>query len=272
VNAPHDDKRTTREKAAQARAAAEAADRSRQRRLMVFGIVGVLVLVTLIIGGALLANRNATTTSASVTLPSVNPSAALPKTVLPSTDAQKYGVPLGSKPAAPLLETWEDFQCPICGEFERQSGAAVAKLAADGVVRLVVRPATFIDLSYPASDSSSARAVSAWGCAIDAGVGQDYRSIVFANQPVKEGTGYTDTQLVDFGTQAGLTGAAAATFSSCVSAHTYLGWAVNSQQAFRDSGVPGTPYLALNGTELPNDVVLGPTDALVAYIKAHAAA
>jgi protein-disulfide isomerase len=90
----------------------------------------------------------------------------------------------------------------------------------------------------------------AWGCAIDAGKKKEFHSTVFANQPATEGDGYTDAQITAFAKSAGITGDALTTFNSCVTAKTYNQWVSNSAQAFKDSGVPGTPTAYLNGTEV----------------------
>jgi protein-disulfide isomerase len=244
--------RTTREKAAAARAEALKAERARQRRINLLIGGGLLVVLAFIVGGVVLAsNQNAV--GSGVTLPAVDPGAPLPKTVLPASAAEPYGVPVGT-PAATrsTVQVWEDFQCPICAQFEQAQGAAMQQLAADGKIYLVYRPATFLDKNLPQSDLSSHRAVSAWGCAIDAGVGEKYHNVVFANQPAKEGDGYTQEQLLAFGRDAGLAGPAYDTFAGCVTAQTYVGWAVNSGQAFIDSGIPGTPTVILDGTEIPS--------------------
>ncbi len=244
--------RTTREKAAAARAEALRAERSRQRRINLLIGGGLLVVIGFIVGGVILAsNQNAA--GSGLTLPAVDPGAPLPKTVLPATAAEPYGVPVGAAAATTsTVQIWEDFQCPVCARFEAAQGAAIQQLAADGKIFLVHRPATFLDKNLPRSDLSSARAVSAWGCAIDAGAGEKYHGVVFANQPAKEGDGYSDGQLLGFGTDAGLTGTAYDTFATCVTAHTYLGWAANSSGAFADSGIPGTPTVILDGTEIPS--------------------
>jgi protein-disulfide isomerase len=268
--AQKDSARTTREKAAAARAEQLAKEKARQRRVTLFGLLGVLVVVGLVVGVAVYAANSKSDSGSSITLPDVDPAAALPKGVLPATSPEKYGVPLGSASTTGVLQVWEDPQCPLCGEFEQKSGAALQKLATDGVVRLVTRPAIFLDRNLPQSDHSSARAVSAWGCAIDAGIGEAYHNTLFANQPALEGTGFTDAQLVDFAAQSGLSGVALETFTVCANARTYLGWAVNSQGAFTEAGIPGTPNVILNGTEIPQSVVMGPTADLVAYITANA--
>lgn len=248
--------RSTREKAAEARAAAMRAEKVRRRRTnLVLG--GVLVLVVgLIIGGVVLASRQGLSSASATTLPAPDPGAALPRSVLPASSPQQYGVPTGTPSATTsTVVVWADFQCPVCARFEALQGAKIRALAEQDKIYLVERPASFIDAKFPAGDLSSARATSAWGCAIDAGVGDAFHSAVFAQQPATEGAGWTDAQLAGFGRQVGLTGSAYDAFASCVTAHTYLGWAANSEQAFDDSNVPATPTVLLDGTEIPSSAL-----------------
>ena len=58
MNSAQDNKRTTRDKAAAARAAAQSADRRGQQMITLFGLLGVVVLVGLIIGGAIYVNNS----------------------------------------------------------------------------------------------------------------------------------------------------------------------------------------------------------------------
>ena len=258
--------KTTKEKAAAARAAALKEEKARQRRTNLFIGGGLLVVIALIIGGVVFASNQNKDTGNSASLPPVDPNAALPKTVLPSSSPLAYGVPIGTASSTiSTVQIWEDFQCPICGEFEKAQGAQIQALAAAGKIYLVYRPASFLDNKLPQSNLSSARATAAWGCAIDGGVAEKYHNVVFANQPAKEGDGYTDAQLLDFGKQAGLSGAAYDTFASCFDKKTYFGWTANSAGAFTDSGIPGTPNVQLDGTEIPS-AQLG---SAAAYIDAN---
>ena len=260
---------TTKAKAAAARAEAMKAEKARQRRTSVLIGLGLLALVGLIIGAVVYTNSQSSTTP-SITLPAPDPAAALPKSVLPSTDAVAYGVPYGTlSPTVSTVQVWEDFQCPFCGQFEASQSAGLQKLAADGKVFLVYRPTIFLDSGLPQSNQSSARATRAWGCAIDGGVGEKYHNTVFANQPAKEGTGYTDAQLLQFGKDAGLDGAAYDTFATCVTNNTYLGWVSNSQQAFKDNAIPGTPTVVLDGKEVPSAIVSAGGTALLDYLEAN---
>jgi protein-disulfide isomerase len=228
-------------------------------------------VIALIVAGVVFASHQNSSSNNASTLPAVDPNAPLPKTVLPSSSPEKYGVPFGTSAAnTSTVQVWEDFQCPVCGEFEKAQGAQLQQLATDGKIYLVYRPASFLDGKLPQSNLSSARATSAWGCAIDGGVGEKYHNVVFANQPATEGTGFTDDQLLAFGKDAGLSGAAYDTFASCVGKSTYLGWVANSSQAFFDSNIQGTPTVILDGKEVSSNVTLSSDpNATAAYIEAN---
>ena len=58
-------------------------------------------------------------------------------------------------------------------------------------------------------------------------------------------------------------------FESCTKAGTYLGWADNAQQHFDDEQIPGTPYIALDGKQIP-DEALASKQALLDYIAKNA--
>jgi protein-disulfide isomerase len=243
-------KKSTKEKAAAARAAAEAEQKKRDRRIQLIGGSVIAVLVLGIIAVGVIGSRSGSNSDTT----GVVADAAVPKSVFTSGD-NAWGVPYNTKAGAPVLAIWEDFGCPVCGQFEAQYGAELQKLADAGTIQLIHRPTTFIEKNYPKSPNpdSSTRATNAYGCAVDAGKGEKYHSIVFQNQPATEGDGWTDDQLIAFGTQAGITGDAAGTFSSCVTDQKYKQWTVNSYTVFRDSAVPGTPALFLNNKEVPSD-------------------
>lgn len=242
-----DSAKSTREKAAQARVAQQAQEKRRERTVRIVGAIGVVVVVALIIGLAIIVPRMNDKGGGDATpLPSPNPSAALPTSVYPSDSPVAYGVPVGTgTDSVPELAIWEDFQCPSCGALEKLNGQGIEQLANDGKIRLVWRPTAFLDSKL--GNQSSVDAISAWGCAIDQGQSEAYHNTLYANQPTQEGDGWTQEQLLGFGEQAGITGAALDAFKKCVTDRTYVGWAVNSTQAFYDAGVQGTPSGTLNG-------------------------
>jgi protein-disulfide isomerase len=252
--------KTAKQLAAQARAESEAQERRRERLIRIIGIVAVTVVVGGLLAIGFFAGRGNSGDDAAFPPPQPDPNAALPQGVTNDTYGVKYGAGWTSAEEAklPTLEIWEDFQCPICKTIEDASGAQLQELADQGRVKLMYRPAIFLDENpvvrpdniANGNPNSSARATSAWGCAIDQGKAGEYHSAIFAAQPADEGVGYSDQTLIDLGTQVGVADQAA--FTTCVQQGTYLGWAANSNQAFSESGAKGTPAAYLNGVELDN--------------------
>ncbi len=269
---------TPKQLAEQARVESEAAERRRERLIRIVGGLVVLLVVGGLLAVGFVAGRDGGTDSSATPAPTADPDAALPAGV----SGDDYGVPYGTgwtsadEAKLPTLEIWEDFQCPACAQVEAASGDAIQALADEGKVKLLYRPATFLDASLAADNAangnpnSSARATSAWGCAIDAGKAGEFHSAVFDIQPADEGVGYSDQQLVELGTTVGIPEADLATYTTCVQDGTYLSWSANSNQAFTQAGVGGTPTAYLNGVEL-NGSDLADLEGLTQKIEAATA-
>lgn len=193
---------------------------------------------------------------AAMEAPLADPSAPLPASVntadsigLKSPYAWNYA---GYNEAVPTVTVWEDFQCPACATFKKGPVAAeLLKKADAGDINLLFRPLAFLDMSL--RNDSSARATAAWGCAIDAGVGEKFRELVYENQPPAQGTGFTEAQLISGGKLAGLDGDDFTTFESCVTTGTYKTWA-NTSSLEAPQEVGGTPTVMVDGTVMaPKD-------------------
>lgn len=257
-----------REKAAAARAAANAGEKRRERTVRIVGAVTVVVVVAGIIGVAVWA-RSADPSNQPVATVEPDPSAPVPSGVLPAGDAHEYGVPYGSgADQVPVLEIWEDFQCPACGAVEAANGAGIAQLAEEGKVRLIWRATTFLDRNL--GNDASNRAVAAWGCAIDAGKAREYHDLVYANQPTEEGSGWTNEALIALGEQAGISGTGLEAFTTCVNDGTYRVWGANSTQVFYDSDIQGTPHAKLDGEVLATEILADPAKLSEAVAQAAA--
>lgn len=244
-----------RDRAAAARDAANAGEKKRERTVRIVGAVTVLVVVAGIIGVAVIAkNQSSSSTSSTGDITAAaDPNAPLPKTVFSSTAIHPYGVPYSNADTGvPVLEIWEDFQCPACQAVEKANGAGIETLADQGKIALIWRPTTFLDRNL--GNDASARALAAWGCAIDQGKTKEFHNTVYSNPPAKEGDGFTDDQLTAFAKTAGVADMDA--FTKCFSAKTYLPWAANSTQVFFDSSIQGTPYALLNGVEVPTETLV----------------
>ncbi len=250
-------KATTKQRAAQARAAALMGEKRRERMTRIVGALAVIIVVGGIIGGAIWFSKK------SGDSPAPDPKAALPTAV--TAPSYAYPVTKDPKEGIPLVQIWADFQCPACKQFEQTSAPALVAEATKGSVNLELRPTIFLDQKL--DNNASALATNAWGCAINAGKAVEYYTAVFAAQPAKEGPGYTQGQLLDLGKQVGLTGADYDTFASCVTGNNFKGWVANSSAQFTSGGVPGTPAIYVNGKELPNSAgVYGDPTKLIAAI------
>lgn len=234
--------KSTREKAAEARAAAQAAERRRERTIRIVGGLAVLAVVIGILAIGIVQSRKG----------DAPPSAdsALPTGV---TSANGYGFQVNTAEGAPTVEIFEDFQCPACANLEQTYGPMIQQEAAAGNIQLTYRPMIFLDNNL--NTDHSLRAANAFGCAITAGVGEQYHNLIFANQPANEGDGWTDEQLKQFGADAGLTGDAQSQFDKCVDEGTYNGWAQLSNDASFEAGISGTPTIFVNGKELPTSAL-----------------
>lgn len=236
-----------------------AAAAKRDQRVKLLGGVAVLGVCILLVGMAVMGAK-------SKQAPVANADSAQPR----GTIAKTWGFPVQPVDAAKsTLVVYEDPQCPICKLFEQQYGSAIVKLATDGKINVVYQMANFIDDNMPQSDHASRRAIGALGCAIDQGAGLKYHSLIYATQPAVEGVGWTDDALRKLGGRAGLSGARLTAFQKCFGEGTYLGWADNLGQYFRDQQIPGTPTLVLDGTTVP-DAALSTVQTLTDYITKNA--
>lgn len=181
--------------------------------------------------------------------PLADPTAPLPKGVN-DNDSTGMKIPFAwnlkeFKDGIPTVTIWEDFQCPACKAFETTPAIKMLLDKANaGEINLQFRPLAFLDMNL--RNDSSVRATAAWGCAIDAGVGEKYRELVFANQPAQEGQGFTDAELLSGGKLAGLEGDAYTQFEDCFKAGTYKAWGGTSTAATPQE-VGGTPTVMIDG-------------------------
>lgn len=168
------------------------------------------------------------------------------------------------------LVIWEDPQCPACATFEYYFGPTVNKLAEEGIVKVKYQPTGFLDQDADYNPNgfgghSSYRAINAWACAIDRGIGAEYHEVMYSRsfallqglikgrEDFEEGDGFSDEDLVDWAGVAGYDEGKLAEFGKCVYTPEHLTWARQSTLKFHEDQIPGTPYIALNGVEMPTD-------------------
>jgi protein-disulfide isomerase len=147
--------------------------------------------------------------------------------------------------ATPLLEVFEDFQCPICREFEQLSGSTIKKLAAQGKVKVVYRPFQLFQQEPLASNTR--RAANAALCA-PADKWVSYHDTLYKYQPKEGSEGFSVKDLKLWARDLGFDDAA---FQKCVSDTQKAGQLGQmTKNALNDRKVTGTPTVFLNGKAL----------------------
>jgi protein-disulfide isomerase len=166
---------------------------------------------------------------------------------------------------APLLEVFEDFQCPICKEFEAASGSTIKKLAAEGKVKVAYHP---FQLFQQAPESTNSRRAANASLCVPADKWISYHDTLFQNQPKEGSNGFTTKDLTQWGQDLGFGDAA---FQKCVSG-TEKGSQLDqiTKNALDDRKVTGTPTVYLDGKPLNlQDQIMNP-QALESTILAAA--
>jgi protein-disulfide isomerase len=212
-------------------------------------VVGAVVAVVLIVGVvvAILIGNSSKTGSATASSGS-----SVPVGVIGGTGGGIVANAAQAKPNAPTMDLYEDFQCSSCGALEKALGPQIFSIAKAGQVKLVVHVLTFLDTNL--KNDSSTRSANAAACAADAGKFLEYHRAVFAAQPAKEGTGYTDAQLTQFASTVGITGSALTTWQTCTSSGQYAKYVADVQTAGEKAGVFSTPTVKLSGTDVTKNL------------------
>ena len=93
------------------------------------------------------------------------------------------------------MVVYEDFLCPICGEFETAGHEQLAQLADQGKVQVEYRPFMLLDRF----GTYSSRATMVWSLVLQqdgADVAQKFHDLLYANQPSEEGPFPSQDELV----------------------------------------------------------------------------
>ncbi len=224
--------------------------------VVLYGAVIAVVVVLAVVVAIVIGNNSKSTTSAGTQ--------TVPAGVVGGTGGGILVDP-AAKAGVPTVDVYADFQCPNCGKFEKAFGPTLTTMAKAGQIRYVVHMMTFLDINL--GNDSSKRASNAASCAADAGKFAEYHSAVFAAQPAEEGAGYTDAQLTELATTAGITGPALTTWQKCTSSGQHNTYVADVADTSGKAGINTTPTIKLNGKEIPLDTLTTP-DALTAQIKA----
>ncbi|MEX0429426.1 DsbA family protein [Nocardioides sp. DS6] len=213
-----------RERAERA-AATLAAQKKREQRRRILSIVGVVVAIAVIIGVAL---------GISLTRGSTKVDAPV---------SSSYDLAIGPKNAPHTVVIYEDFLCPYCQAFESASRDGLAKLAADGKVRVEYRPFHFLQPDYSLEALNAFAVVK--GAYPTGDVAKKFHDLLYENQPDEQGPFPSMDSLVDLAVQAG---AEKSKVEDAIKAtDSEQSWTDKATAEANNAGVQSTPTVLLDG-------------------------
>lgn len=190
-------------------------------------VIGMVVLVVAVTVGVSLSSNKA------------KESAAVPSSV---DKAEGYGIVFNKGLAdVPKIDIWEDFQCPVCRDFEVVNNKQIREWIEAKKVTAVFHPLSFIG-------AESAYMANAAACSADEGKFLQYHEALYANQASSENSGkWNATTLITLGANLKIT---SKNFSDCVTQGKYLGWVENVASDGAAKKVDSTPTVFINGKEI----------------------
>jgi protein-disulfide isomerase len=181
--------------------------------------------------------------------------------VIPSTvsAADGYAVVFNSEVKnVPVVDIYEDFQCPICQQFEGLNGKYISSLVTEKKATVKFHILSFIG-------PESVRAANASACANDEGKFVDFHNALYANQPSTENSGtWTNDRLIAI---AGAVGIKSESFNSCVKDMKYEGWVGKVAEAGSKAGVNSTPTVFVGGKEIDRNTEYFSADKFKAAVE-----
>jgi len=235
------------ERARALREAEQSAARRRRRQFVALG-VAVVVVIAVVVGIAVGSSKSGS--GGPVPLPT--------DAVTTGAKTAQGGMVIGKASAPVTLDAYEDFNCPICGEYEKTTGSTVSKLINDGTLKVRYHIMSFIDDNN--GGTYSHRAANAFAAADTYG-GQDkalaLHALLYANQPDESSkAGLSDQQILSYAAQVGLT---SPQFVNAVWTMEYKGWVSKVADDASKAGVNGTPTFYLNGKSIATSKLLDST-------------
>lgn len=228
------DRKARAERAEQMRKDRDKAQR-RQRNVISLVIIAIVVVLIAVAGWGVKAISDANQSQTEVIEPQNLTNGGVPFPATSGKDAS----------SAPVVQTYEDFLCPACGQFEQLSGSFLRQQAAAGAIQLQFMPFSFLHNS--STNDYSRRAMNMAMCTVNTDGPAAFWKVhnaLFANQPDEGGAGPEDAELISMAKSAGVTG-----IDSCVKTEQFVPWIDQAKdQDSKDPGIDSTPSVFINGT------------------------
>jgi protein-disulfide isomerase len=213
---------------------ASGSSRSLMQYTAAFAVVAVVIVAVLLF----VSNQTAQKASTLLAPYAPNPSVITPTSI--PTD----GLTLGNANAPHTLDLWEDFQCPACEAFTRDTEPqVVANYVANGKFKIVFHDWLTID-SKKAGAHESLDAANAARCAADQGMFWPYHDWLYGNQYGENVGAFTKDRLKTIAQMVGIKDLGK--FNSCVDAGTHNA-EVQAEQSVPLASWTGTPTIIVDG-------------------------
>jgi protein-disulfide isomerase len=201
----------------------------RERRRQLLTAVGVVVAIALVVGAGFLINsRRDPSKDVATSIPGVGSS---------------FGLTIGDDSAPHQVIIYEDFLCPICGEFEKAGNEQLTALADAGKVQIEYRPFVLLSRLGP----YSSRSTMIWGLVLKQDgpeAAKKYHDLLYANQPPEEGPFPGKDELIAL---AGQAGADVAQLQAGIDSGAGIDFPVDATKSAQDLGIDSTPTVFLDG-------------------------
>jgi protein-disulfide isomerase len=210
-------RRQKQDQAARAAAAVAAARGARKDSAkIIIGVVIVVLVAAGVVGGVLYAQHQK----------NVSAQGAVPaKTVAGSTsypqvlDKANATVLVGKPTAKVTIDAYEDFECPICGQFETSNFSDIEKQLEAGTIQVRYHMINLLDAnSNPAGYSSLAANTALAVATVAPQKFMDFHYSLYQTQPTEGKAGWTQDQLTNLANRLGVSGAA---FDKLINDGTY---------------------------------------------------
>src|SRR3546814_17172380 len=144
----------------------------------------------------------------------------------PAVSAETGAIAVGEGPDT--VDTYIDFMCPVCNDFEQTYGPTLEGLVEDGSITLNIHPISILDRYSSGTEYSTRTAGAAYCVAVDDPANAlPFVQALFANQPAANSSGLTDDAIVALAQQAAASKGGAYGFST----DTYTRFATDRKSA-----------------------------------------
>ncbi|MCR2763259.1 DsbA family protein [Microbacterium sp. zg.B48] len=218
---------------------------ARKMNWFAIGVTAVVVVVLVVVAVIVVQLNNSSAPDAG---PTVTPQA-------PSVDAETGAIAVGS--GEQTMDTYIDFMCPVCNQFEQLYGEAIQGLVADGTITLNIHPISILDRQSQGTQYST-RAANAMYCVAltQPELSVPFMQAMFANQPAEGTPGLTDAQILEVASGVGASG-----IDACVTEGefaTYVAAMTEKTPVAPGAAGVGTPTIAINGAVIANSTLPDP--------------